>query len=85
MPDGISAYYRELRLLTLAGLTPLAALHAAPGLAAPPCRLDGVTGTLAAGRAADLLAVRGDPAHDLGALAHPALVMQAGRIVVDRR
>ncbi len=75
----------ELQLLTRAGLTPLEAIRAATGLAAQACQLDGVTGTLAAGCAADLVAVRDDPAHDLSTLADPLLIMQAGRIAVDRR
>jgi imidazolonepropionase-like amidohydrolase len=36
---------------------------------------------VAVGRSADLLLVDGDPLQDLGRLAEPALVMQAGRIV----
>ena len=82
---GFDDFWQELQWLTRAGLTALGAIHAATGLAARACQLDGVTGTLAAGLAADLLAVPGDPAHNLAALATPALVLQAGRIVVDRR
>lgn len=82
---GFGDFYRELELLVRAGLTPLEAIHAATGRAAEACQLAGITGTVAAGCGADLLAVRGDPLSNLDALAAPALVMQDGRIVVDRR
>ena len=82
---GFDDFYEELQYLERAGLTPLAAIHAATGLAARACQLAGVTGTLAVGRAADLLAVAGDPLGDLGVLKDPALVLAAGRTVVDRR
>jgi imidazolonepropionase-like amidohydrolase len=82
---GFGDFYRELRYLTQAGLSPLEAIHAATGRAAEACRLGGVIGTVAAGAVADLLAVRGDPLGDLGVLKQPALVLQSGRVVVDRR
>ncbi|MCA1723447.1 MAG: amidohydrolase family protein, partial [Thermomicrobia bacterium] len=82
---GFDDFHEELQLLVRAGMTPLEAIHAATGRAAKACQLDGVTGTIAMGCAADLLAVRGDPTTDLGVLKAPALVMQAGNIIVDRR
>lgn len=82
---GFGDFYEELKLLVQAGLTPLEAIYAATGGAAKACQLTGIVGTLATGCAADLLAVRGDPLADLDVLASPALVVQAGRIVVDRR
>ncbi len=82
---GFDDFYEELLYLERAGLTPLEAIRAATGLAAEACRLGGVVGTVAEGRAADLIAVRGDPAQDLRALEQPVLVVQAGRVVVDRR
>lgn len=82
---GFGDFYRELELLAAAGLTPLEAIHAATGRAADACQLTGITGTIAVGCAADLLAVRGDPLTDLHALAAPALVMLGGRVIVDRR
>jgi len=82
---GFGDFYRELELLVEAGLTPLEAIHAATGRAAEACQLAGITGTIAAGCAADLIAVRGHPLTDLKALAEPALVIQGGHIVVDRR
>lgn len=77
--------YRELQFMAEAGLTPLEALHAATGRAAAACQLGDTIGTLAEGRVADLIAVRRDPTSDLSALRDPALVVQGGRIAVDRR
>lgn len=82
---GFDDFYEEMQLLARAGMTPLEAIHAATGRAAMACQLDGVTGTLEPGCAADLLAVRGDPTADLGVLKEPAFVVQAGNVVVDRR
>jgi imidazolonepropionase-like amidohydrolase len=82
---GFGDFYKELELLAACGLTPLEAIHAATGGAADACQLGGITGTLAVGCTADLLAVRDDPLTRLDALASPALVMQFGQIVVDRR
>jgi imidazolonepropionase-like amidohydrolase len=85
MRTGFGDFYRELELLAQAGLTPLEAIHAATGRAAEVCQLAGITGPVATGCATDLLAVREDPLTDLKALATPDVVIQAGRIVVDRR
>jgi imidazolonepropionase-like amidohydrolase len=82
---GFGDFYKELQLLVDAGLTPLEAIYAATGGAAKACQLAGITGTITTGCAADLLAVRGDPLSDLGVLAAPVLVIQSGRVIVDRR
>lgn len=78
-------FYKEIDYLHQAGMTALEAIHAATGRAAAACRLGDQIGTLAEGRAADLIAVRHDPTSDLAALRDPALVMQGGAVVVDRR
>ena len=82
---GFDDFSREIELLAEIGLSPLEALHAATGRAAAACKLSGVIGTLEVGCAADLLVVKGDPTQDLTALRTPALVLQAGDVVVDRR
>lgn len=82
---GFDDFSREIELLAEVGLSPLEAIHAATGRAAAACRLGGVIGTLEPGCAADLLVVAGDPLGDLAALRRPTLVMQGGRVVVDRR
>jgi imidazolonepropionase-like amidohydrolase len=76
---------KEIQYLHEAGMTTLEAIHAATGRAAEACQLGHQIGTLAEGRVADLIAVRRDPMTDLTALRDPALVMQGGKVVVDRR
>lgn len=82
---GFDDFYKELQHLAEAGMTPLEAIHSATGRAAEACQLACTIGTVAEGRVADLIAVSGDPVSDLGALRDPALVLQHGNIVVDRR
>lgn len=82
---GFDDFYEELVYLVEAGLTPVESIHAATGRAAEACQIDQTVGTLAPGKAADLLAVSGDVASDISLLGQPAMVIQAGRTVVDRR
>jgi imidazolonepropionase-like amidohydrolase/ketosteroid isomerase-like protein len=72
---------RELELLVAAGLTPSEALRAATKSAAGV--LGAPIGTIAAGAAADVVALDGDPLADVAALRHVALVVKSGRVVVD--
>jgi imidazolonepropionase-like amidohydrolase len=78
----------ELAYMSAYGLGPFRAIQAATSEAAELLGLSEVVGTLEPGKQADLIAVSGDP------LAEPELwhdptrivfVMQAGRVVVDRR
>lgn len=57
------------------------AIHASTGLAAEAIGLDGVTGRLAPGLAADVLVVDGDLAADIGAIARTRQVLRDGRVV----
>lgn len=82
---GFDDFFQELVYLQRAGLSSLEAIHAATGRAAAACQLDRVVGTIAPGLGADLIAVKGDPLADLNVLRSPAVVIQGGRIVVDRR
>jgi imidazolonepropionase-like amidohydrolase len=63
------------------GMTPLEALAACTALAAESLRLAGETGRLRPGLAADLVAVDGDPATDVGALERVRAVFARGRLV----
>jgi len=76
---------RELELMVAYGMTPAGALRSATLVAARILRRDDL-GRIAPGGAADLVALRGDPLADVGALKQPALVVRAGRIapVLDR-
>jgi len=68
-------------LADLAGMRPVEALRAATSEAARALEIGDETGALAVGRAADLLAVDGDPLADLGCLRRPRLVVARGRVV----
>jgi imidazolonepropionase-like amidohydrolase len=61
------------------------ALRAATINAAELLKIADATGTLDAGKYADLLAIDGDPLADIGALGKVTLVMKAGAIVKDGR
>jgi imidazolonepropionase-like amidohydrolase len=82
-PHGDSA--REIELLVEYGLSPDAALAAATSVAADVLGAGERLGRVKAGYVADLIAVRGDPLRDPAALREVVLVIQAGRVVVDRR
>jgi imidazolonepropionase-like amidohydrolase len=76
----IDAVRREVGLLVAeGGLTPAEALHAATGAAAELLGTADHTGTIAAGRRADLLLINGDPLLDPACLANVAAVWSRGR------
>jgi imidazolonepropionase-like amidohydrolase len=85
-PHGGNA--RELDMMArYGGMTNMQAIVASTRVAAELLRLDEQTGTVAAGKLADLLVVDGDPLADLGILAQPdrlALVVKAGAAARDR-
>jgi imidazolonepropionase-like amidohydrolase len=70
----------ELWLMTEGGMTGGEAIAAATGQAADVLGLGSVTGRLAPGLAADIIAVPGNPLDDVRALGDVRLVMQAGTI-----
>jgi imidazolonepropionase-like amidohydrolase len=76
LPDELEIYVAEL------GLTPVQAIHAATGGAAKSLGLDATLGTLTVGRAADLLAVDGDPATRIEDMHSVRVVIKGGRTVV---
>jgi len=76
---------RELELMVEYGMTPVEALRAATSTAAAVLKRQGALGCIAPGCVADLIAVRGDPRQDITVLRSPALVVKAGRVVLDRR
>lgn len=78
----------ELSLMVEHGLSPLGALRAATIDAARLLGLDGEIGTLETGKMADVLLVDGDPLGEPALWRDPSrivLVVQAGRVVADRR
>ena len=83
---GKNAY--ELELMVERGLSPEQALLTATRNAAEALGAGDRLGTLEPGKLADLLVVDGEPDRDVRLLQDPArllVVMQQGRIVVDRR
>jgi imidazolonepropionase-like amidohydrolase len=77
-PHGENA--REFALMIEAGFTPLDAIRAATVWGAAHNRLSDQIGSLAAGKAADLIAVKGDPLQDVKQLEHVTFVMKGGQI-----
>ncbi|HMA33686.1 MAG TPA: amidohydrolase family protein [Chloroflexia bacterium] len=73
----------ELRLMTEHGMTALEALRTAGEGSARALGVAGEIGTVAPGKAADLLVVDGDPLAEIGALGRPWLVIQGGQVVVS--
>lgn len=72
----------ELTLMVKYGMTPLEAIRAATVTAADCLGLGEVTGRVASGYAADLIAVAGDPAERIEALADLKLVLVSGRVLI---
>jgi len=60
------------------GQSPMDAITSATSLAAESLGLGDRVGTIAAGYEADLIAVDGNPLHDINALSHVSFVMKAG-------
>jgi len=71
----------ELELMVKHGMTPLEAIRSATTVAADCLGLGAVTGRVAPGYAADLIAVAGDPAERLQALGDLRLVLANGRTI----
>ena len=74
----------ELELMVKHGMTPLEVIRAATSVAADALGLASVTGRVAEGCVADLLAVAGQPAERIGALSDVKLVLARGATVVTR-
>ena len=68
----------ELEMMAKAGMTPMQVIVAATGAAAQVSKLDHV-GTIAAGKAADLLVLDGNPLQNIGSLRQIHSVWIAGR------
>jgi imidazolonepropionase-like amidohydrolase len=80
-PHGES--WREIQYMVEAGVPVAAALQAATTKAARVVGLEAEVGLLEAGMRADIVAVKGDPFRNPGALASVDLVVQGGDIVKD--
>lgn len=69
----------EIEFLVEAGFTPMEAIQSATSVAAKAIGLGDKTGTLEPGRWADVIAVRGNPLEDIGALSRVSFVMVGGK------
>jgi imidazolonepropionase-like amidohydrolase len=77
----------ELELMVRAGMTPMQAILASTRTAAECMEIDHDTGTLEAGKLADIIVVDGDPLADISLLQQRkrlALIMKSGEIVKNR-
>jgi imidazolonepropionase-like amidohydrolase len=79
-PHGLNA--REFSLMTQGGMTPSQTLVAGTANGAELLGIADQTGTLQAGKYADIVAVAGNPLADMSATEHPVLVMKEGVIYV---
>jgi imidazolonepropionase-like amidohydrolase len=82
-PHGGNA--REFSLMTEGGLSPAAALRAGTISAAELLGVSAESGSLEAGKRADIVAVPGDPAADIAQTGKVFFVMQQGRIIRNER
>jgi imidazolonepropionase-like amidohydrolase len=81
--DGTTATVAEAELYVKAGMTPLQALQSATSQAAKMLAIDADTGSLTAGKYADIVAVEADPLQDIHALRTIDFVMKGGVVARD--
>lgn len=81
-PHGINA--EEFELMVKNGYTPTQALMAAMSKGADLLGVSDIAGTLAKGKSADVVAVKGNPLKDITTTKHPVFVMKEGTIYVDK-
>lgn len=79
--DGTNATFRETELLVEAGMGNLEAIRSATLISAELCGVDAVTGTLEAGKEADILAVDGKPDVNIQDLRRLSMVVKGGALV----
>ena len=75
----------EFAAMVEGGLTPTEALQTATTHGAELLRLSSEIGSLDQGKAADIIAVSGDPTRDIHAMKTVVFVMKAGRVLRDSR
>jgi imidazolonepropionase-like amidohydrolase len=77
-PHGFAA--QELRLHVQAGQSPLEAIRSATIVSAEALDIQATTGSIAKGKFADIIAVKGDPLEDITVLEKVGFVMKEGKI-----
>jgi imidazolonepropionase-like amidohydrolase len=83
MPTRIPGYaeHRELELMVAAGLTPIEAIHCATQVNAQLLQITSQTGTIAAGKQADLILLSANPADNIQNTRKIAHIWHNGRTV----
>ena len=66
--------------MTDLGMPPMVAIQSATSRAAALLEMDGKIGVVAPGAFADVIAVSGDPVHDIHALENVQFVMKDGKV-----
>ena len=79
-PGPIDDLGHGIQLHVKAGVPVLEAIASATSVAAKWIRIDHVTGSLSAAKAADIIAVDGDPLHDISSLSRVDFVMRSGEV-----
>lgn len=74
---------KEFSALVRGGLSPLGAIQAATVNAAALLGTSKDTGTVEAGKFADIIAVEGDPLKDITVMEHVSFVMKGGEVIKD--
>jgi imidazolonepropionase-like amidohydrolase len=82
-PHGLNA--RQFAYMVKYGMTPMQAIQAATISSAQLLRHEKDLGSIAPGKWADLIAVKGDPLADIRVLEHVSGVMRGGEVFVDPR
>jgi imidazolonepropionase-like amidohydrolase len=72
---------KEFTALVKGGMTPIEALETATTRAAELLKLSDQIGSIEAGKAADIIAVSGDPTTDITAMEHVVFVMKDGKVL----
>jgi imidazolonepropionase-like amidohydrolase len=75
--------WREFTYMVEGGMKPIEALRSATLEASRLCGIEAETGTLEAGKAADIIAVRGNPDQDVTVLRSVPFVMMGGKVVKE--
>jgi imidazolonepropionase-like amidohydrolase len=75
----------ELELMVRYGMRPADALRSATSTAAALLGLSDLTGTIDAGKSADIIAFKGNPLEDVGAVRHVTFVMKEGKVYLNRQ
>jgi len=83
-PNSVLRLSQELVELVGVGLSPYEAIKAATSLAAELLKVDDHTGRIAVGFDADILVIERNPLENIGVIHDPLLIMNNGKIVLNR-